>query len=137
MTCERGSITLWMVGLVMVVFAVGGIAIDLWRGLAVHRQVAAVADAAAVAAGSAVDEEAWRTDGALRLDPARVAERVEEAVAAQPAGVVDGYSVETAADGSAATISVSATVDLTLLGLLVDDRLAIGAEATASPVISP
>ena len=73
---ERGSITLWMLGMVMVVFTVGGLAIDLWRGLAAHRQVAGIVDSAAVAVGSAIDEDAWRAQGILVLDPDRVRRRV-------------------------------------------------------------
>ena len=133
---ERGSISLWMVGMVMVVFAVGGIAIDLWRGLASHRQVAAIVDAAAVAAGSGIDEEAWRLGGDLRLDPAHVEERVATAVAAQGSPSVS-VSVLTAGDGSSATVAGSAIVDLTLLGLIVDDGFEVSAVATAMPVLSP
>lgn len=133
---ERGSISLWMVGMVMVVFLVGGIAIDLWRGLAAHRQVASIVDAAAVAAGSGIDELAWRTTGDLRLDPAHVEQRVSVAVAAQAAPKV-AVSVVTAGDGLSATVSGWTTVDLTLLGLIATDALEVSATATAAPAVSP
>lgn len=133
---ERGSISLWMVGMVMIVFLVGGIAIDLWRGLASHRQVASIVDAAAIAAGSGIDEQAWRDDGTLRLEPGHVVERVTTAVAAQDAPTVS-VSVVTAADGSAATVSGSTTVELTLLGLIVSDGFEVSATATAVPALSP
>lgn len=136
MRSDAGSVTLWMVGLVMVVFAVGGISIDLWRALAAHRQVAAVVDAAAVAAGSGIDEEAWRTSGVLRLDPDLVEARVEEVVAAQSPEVVSDYAVVTAEDGSSATVRAITTIDLTLLDLLVDGPLTVDAEASVSPVVS-
>lgn len=134
---ERGSITLWMVGLVMVVFAVGGIALDLWRGLSAHRFVASTVDAAAVAAGSGIDEGRWRRDGSLILDPVQVAERVSAAVAAQTSGPVLDYSVVTAPDGSEATIEAGTTVNLTLLAVLVDGELEVSARATAEPTLSP
>ncbi|MFP3914155.1 MAG: pilus assembly protein TadG-related protein [Actinomycetota bacterium] len=137
MTSERGSITLWMVGLVMVVLAVGGIAVDLWRGLAAHRHVASVADAAAVAAGAAISEERWRSQGALVLDRRRVADAVAEAAAAQTGGPEVSYRVEVAPDGSTATIETAATVDLTLLGLLADAGLDVAATATAAPTLEP
>lgn len=133
---ERGSITLWMVGLVMVVFAVGGIALDLWRGLSAHRFVASTVDAAAVAAGSAIDEDRWRLDGILSLDPLRVEERVSAAVGAQAGGPELMYSVVTAPDGSEATITAVTTVDLTLLALLVEGELDVSARATAEPTLS-
>lgn len=133
---ERGSITLWMVGMVMVVFVVGGIAVDLWRGLAAHRQVAAVVDSAAIAAGSGIDEALWRDGGTLRLDPDHVAERVTVSVSAQDMeGIV--VSVSTAGDGSSATVTGSTTVDLTLLGIVVEGVFDVSATATASPTLSP
>ncbi|MGH8912308.1 MAG: pilus assembly protein TadG-related protein [Acidimicrobiia bacterium] len=133
---ERGSITLWMVGMVMVVFVVGGIAIDLWRGLAAHRQVAAVVDSAAVAAGSGIDEIAWRDQGLLRLDAGHVDERVAVSVSAQdPESIV--VAVVTAADGSSATVTGSTTVDLTLLAIVADGAFEVSATATASPILSP
>lgn len=136
MKSERGSITFWMVGMVMVVFLVGGIAIDLWRGLAAHRRVAAVVDAAAIAAGSGIDEEAWRSEGVLRLDSGRVNERVAMSVGAQAdAGVV--VTVETLADGASATVTGSTVVELTLLRLVVSEGFEVSARATASPALSP
>lgn len=137
MSGERGSITLWMVGLMMVVFAVGGIAVDLWRGLAAHRHVASVVDAAAVAGGSAIDEERWRFDGELVLDPLRVEQAVSATVSGQSDGLDLAYRVATAPDGAAATISARATVDLTLLALLVDRGLEVSAVATATPTLQP
>lgn len=133
---ERGSITLWMVGLVLVVFAVGGIALDLWRGLAAHRFVASTVDAAAVAAGSAIDEDRWRLDGTLALDPVLVQESVAVAVEAQTSGLTLELSVVTAPDGSEASIEAGTTVNLTLLGILVDGDLDVSARATAEPTLS-
>lgn len=132
---ERGSITLWMVGLVMVVFAVGGLAIDLWRGLAAHRQVAAVVDSAAIAAGSGIDEVAWRSSGELSLDPTRV-DQLVAAVGAQSEGAVM-LRVSVAADGSTASVEGATTVDLTLLGILTDGPLEITARAAVVPALSP
>ncbi|HSJ35310.1 MAG TPA: pilus assembly protein TadG-related protein [Acidimicrobiia bacterium] len=132
---ERGSITLWMVGLVMVVFAVGGLAIDLWRGLAAHRQVAAVVDSAAIAAGSGIDEPAWRTTGELSLDPARVGQLVAAVGAGSESAVTLRVSV--AGDGSTASVEGATTVDLTLLRILTDGPLEITARAAVVPVLSP
>lgn len=136
MNGERGSITLWMVGMVMVVFAVGGIAIDLWRGVAAHRNVASVVDGAAVAAGSGIDEERWRLGGVLILDSDRVRQQVAAArdVHDDPPVVLE---VVTAADGSEATVTGRTTVELTLLGLFTDGAIEISARATVSPLLSP
>jgi hypothetical protein len=133
---ERGSTTLWMIGLVLVVFLMGGIGLDLWRGLAAHRRVAAVVDAAAVAAGSGIDEAAWRSGGVLRLSDQAVRERVAAVVAAQsPAGIV--VDVAVAGNGSSATVSGVTTVELTLLRLVSSEPLRVEAAASAEPVLSP
>lgn len=137
MRSEQGSITLWMVGLVMIVLAVGGIAVDLWRGLAAHRQVAAAVDAAVIAAASGIDEDSWRIGGVLVLDPARVEERVAQVIAAQEMETPLTWSVATAGDGSEATVVASTTVELTLLRLLADGAIELSAQATAEPVVSP
>lgn len=129
--------TLWMVGLVMVVFLVGGIAIDLWRGLTAHRHLASVVDAAAVAAGSGIDEERWRMEGRLVLDPERVGERVAVAVASQPSSATVEMEVVTAADGGQATVTGRTAIDLTLLALVTEGDLVLSASATASPNLSP
>src|SRR5690606_5356333 len=85
MNGERGSVTLWMVGLVMVVLVVGGIAIDLWRGLIAYQHLSSLVDSVAVAAGSGIDESVWRLEGRLVLDPERVQSRVSEAITARRA----------------------------------------------------
>jgi hypothetical protein len=54
---ERGTITLWMLGCCLMLFAVGGISVDLWRSFSVRRSLAAAADAAALSGASAIDEE--------------------------------------------------------------------------------
>lgn len=134
---ERGSITLWMLGLVLVILLVGGIGVDLWRGLAAHRRVAAVVDAAAVAAGSGIDEELWRRAGELALDPDAVEARVAAAVAAQPDSSEVAVTVEVAPDGAGATVTGAAFVDLTLLRLVSTEVVRAEAVAVASPVLSP
>lgn len=134
---ERGSITLWMVGMMLVVLVVGGISVDLWRALSAHRSVAAVVDAAAIAAGSGIDESVWRLNGTLVLDAGLVAERVAAAVASQPGdGSVEVIAV-TASDGSSATVTGSTVVELTLLGLVVSEDVEVSASATARPAVSP
>ena len=50
---ESGTITLWMLGLCLMLFLLGGISLDLWRAFSERRSLAASADAAAVAGASA------------------------------------------------------------------------------------
>ncbi len=137
MSEERGSITLWMMGMMLVVLVVGGIAVDLWRALAVHRLVAAVVDSAAVAAGSGIDEGLWRSAGSLALDPGQVEERVARAVSAQDEADSIRILVLTADDGSSATVTGTARVELTLLKLVAPGGIDVSATATAGPQLSP
>lgn len=137
MSEERGSITLWMVGMMLVVLVVGGIAVDLWRALAVHRLVAAVVDSAAVAAGSGIDEDLWRSAGNLALDPGLVGEKVARVVSAQDEADSIRILVATAGDGSSATVTGTARVELTLLKLVAPGGIEVSATATAAPQLSP
>ena len=134
---ERGSVTLWMVGMMLVVLVVGGISIDLWRALSAHRAVAAVVDSAAVAAGSGIDELIWRNEGQLVLDSARVEDRVFGSIGSQEGTAFVAVAVATAPDGSEATVTGSTAVKLTLLGLVVGESIDISATATAQPALSP
>ena len=67
---ESGTITLWLLGVCLLLFALGGISLDLWRGFSARRSLATAADAAALAGASAIDEEAYRRSGVVQLDPA-------------------------------------------------------------------
>ncbi|MGB7859491.1 MAG: pilus assembly protein TadG-related protein, partial [Acidimicrobiia bacterium] len=53
---DRGSTTIWMLGLSLLLLLFGGLALDFWRGLAMQRELASVADSAALAAASGIDE---------------------------------------------------------------------------------
>ena len=46
-------------------------------------------------------------------------------------------AVTVAADGLSASVTGTTTVDLTLLGIIADGPLQIGARATVAPVLSP
>lgn len=129
---ERGSATLWLLGLSVSVLMLGGIAFDLWRGVAQRRELAALADAAAVAAASGVDVAAWRVQGRLVLDPAAAVWRARELIEARP----DGADLVTApvvvVSGDQVTVTLEGRLTYTFLGMLVDgDGLAVTASSTA------
>jgi hypothetical protein len=81
---ERGSTTLWTLGLALTLLMVGGISIDLWSALGAHRDLAGIADAAAVAASSGVDVEVFRAEGRVTLDPGLTRDLALRLIAAQP-----------------------------------------------------
>src|SRR3954454_10405660 len=80
---EFGTITLWLLGVCMLLFALGGISLDLWRGFSARRSLATAADAAALAGASAIDEEASRRSGVVQLDPALAEARARTHAARQ------------------------------------------------------
>jgi Flp pilus assembly protein TadG len=65
---EDGFFTIWTLGLCVMLLAIGGISLDLWRGFAERRELAAITDSAAVAAASQVDLAAFKEDGTSKLD---------------------------------------------------------------------
>ncbi|MGQ0824467.1 MAG: pilus assembly protein TadG-related protein [Actinomycetota bacterium] len=67
---ERGTVTLWMLGLGICVLFLGGLSLDLWRGVAARRELSAQADTAATAGANGLDEPALRA-GVVELDPDR------------------------------------------------------------------
>ena len=67
---NRGTITLWMLGLCLMTLFLGGVTFDLWRAFSERRAIAGAADAAAIAGANALDTDHFRSTGEVRLDPA-------------------------------------------------------------------
>lgn len=134
---ERGSVTLWILGLCLAILMLGGVALDLWWGVAVRRELAAVADAAAASAATAIDEAAWRSEGRLKIDPGRAWNQVLRLVAAHPSGeaLARPPAVAVAADGSAVTVAVEGWVEWGLLRLVApgEEGAVVRATAVAEP----
>ncbi len=130
---EGGTIVLWLLGLCMLLFALGGISLDLWRGFSARRSLAAAADAAALAGASAVDEDAYRARGVVRLDPSVAAARARAHLASQ----FDRSALRTVdvhADQDAVTVRVRGELRFTLLGVLdPSGDLPVQVTATATP----
>ncbi|MCP4236978.1 MAG: hypothetical protein GY770_25920 [Aestuariibacter sp.] len=53
---DEGWFTIWGLALVLVLFAVAGFSVDLWRAFDARRELAGHADAAAAAGASALNE---------------------------------------------------------------------------------
>lgn len=133
---DRGSVTIWVLGLSMLLLVFGGLALDYWRGLAVQRELAAVADSAAVAAAAGIDEEVYRSSGTIVLHPERSRDLAEAAVEWQNIEVV-GMTVDV--DPGSVSVTLIAEVQLGLLGVFVDqsEPLTVRASASAVPVLIP
>ncbi|MBW3576906.1 MAG: Tad domain-containing protein [Actinobacteria bacterium] len=114
---EGGSITLWMLGLCVVVLFLGGINLDLWRVFTARRDLAGWVDGAAVAGASAIDVDVYRATATARLDPAAAEERACRYLAthADPFPGCGGVR----ATASVIEVAASRQVDLTLMRILM------------------
>jgi uncharacterized membrane protein len=135
---DRGSVTIWMLGLTLLLLLFGGLALDFWRGLALQRELAAVADSAAIAGASGIDVDHYRETGGVRLDPESAQELASLSIAGQDAAV-RGVLISTLPGGESVTVIVEGVVELGLLGVFVDqsEPLLVRATATALPRFRP
>lgn len=133
---DDGSVTIWVLGLSILLLLFGGLALDYWRALAQQRELHSVADSAAIAAASGIDEEAYRSGAGVVLDPARARGLAEAAVAWQG---VDVLATEVDVAPASVTVTLTAAVELGLLGVFVDqsEPLTVRGTATAVPVLVP
>ena len=138
---ERGSVTLWLLGLSMCLMTLGAVSVDLWNLMAHRRELAAIADASARAAAGAVDEGAWRIEGDLRIDAPEARRRALAVVLShsEVAGSVDLDPGWIRIDPGSGSIRVSLTeqVPTALLGLAGRGVVTIGAASEAVAVVSP
>jgi hypothetical protein len=127
---ERGSITLWLIGLCLMLLALGGLAVDLGRGFSERRALHAAADSAALAGAGAIDEEEYRATGQVLLVPA-VAEQLARADLARQSDVRSLRDVDVRADRRHVEVEVRGEVELSLLRLFDDTPLSVRVRATA------
>jgi hypothetical protein len=133
---ERGTITFWLLGLCLMLFALGGISVDLWRSFSSRRALAAGADAAALAGASAIDEDRYRSSGTLVLLPA-LAERRARASLAGQLDTAALRAVDVDATERAVTVVVHGNVAFSLLGIFGRGDFDVEVAATAAPRRSP
>ena len=129
---ERGSVTLWLLGLCVMLLVLGGLAVDLGRGFSERRALHSAADAAALAGASAIDEDEYRASGRLVLLPALAEARARADLARQhDTRALRGVHVS--ADREHVQVVVVGEVDLSLLRLLSREPLAVRVRAAAVP----
>ncbi|MGH8914839.1 MAG: pilus assembly protein TadG-related protein [Acidimicrobiia bacterium] len=138
MRSDRGSVTLWTLGLSVLLLLFGGLAVDFWRALALQRELAAVADSAAVAAASGIDEDHYRLTGEVIIEPGRASDLGSTYVGSQDVDPV-GLSVVTSSDGQSVSVRIEDELKLGLMGVFVDqsEPLTVTAQAVAVPVLVP
>jgi Flp pilus assembly protein TadG len=127
-----GTVVLWLLGLCLLLFALGGISLDLWRAFSERRALAATADAAALAGASALDETRYRVADEVVLVPAQAEARARDSIDRQ-ADRRALRSFDVRADTETVTVVVHGSVGFTLLGLLSPGDFAVDVTATAAP----
>jgi uncharacterized membrane protein len=132
MNRERGTTTFWLLGLCLMLFALGGISVDLWRSFSSRRALAAGADAAALAGASAIDEERYRSTGSLVLLPALAERRARSSLSGQP-DTAALRTVDVRATEHSVTVVVRGNVSFSLLGLFGRGDFDLEVSATAAP----
>lgn len=130
---DAGQATILLLGALLIGLAFLGLAVDGARMFTTRRDLQNVADSAALAGASAIDEGAYRSSGGMvvRLDPAgaRVAaERVVSAARLPPSTRVDVRVVPDRVE-----VHLARPVDTTILRVVGLGAQQIGASARASP----
>lgn len=135
---ERGSVTLFGVGLVALLLFVGGFSLDLWRVYSERRALAEIADAAAAAGANGLDADAYRDGSDVRLDPARAETLAWQNLAGQADDASLSGAPSVAATPGGITVILSGEVELTLLGAFGDDGpFVFTVVAESGPIPSP
>jgi hypothetical protein len=133
---ERGSITIWLLGLAVLLLFVGGLSLDLWRAATARQLLANAADAAAIAGSTALDTARFRDTGEIVLDPALAGQRVGDSLAHQGAlPLVAPPAVEVAPDPPQVEVVLTGEVRLTLLHVLLPNQppLTLRVRAVSAP----
>ena len=132
LTTEGGQVTVLVVGLSLVAFAVAGIAIDGTRAFLARRTLQNAADSSALAGASEIDRRAYYASGGrvVALQPAAARD-----VAAQwlsKRGLAARATI--ASDESGVVVRLSDEVDTGFLGLVGMRYIPVAAEAAAEPL---
>ncbi len=134
---DRGSAPIWFLGLALSVLMVGALSAELWRVLGERQDLAGLADSAAIAAASAIDLEAYRSTGELRLDPGEAADRALAVLSESSGGGRLSAAPVIQLDPARLSVSVELVreVPFGLIRLLSlgDDRFEVTATALAYP----
>jgi len=134
---ESGFVTVWILGLCVMLLFLGGMSLDLWRAFSERRAIAEMADAAATAGASGIDEQTYRTSGQVVLDPGRAEQLARDNLATQSdTRSFTGADVE--ATTRQVTVRAHGLVHFTLLRVFMADRpFEVSVTAVAEPRASP
>lgn len=134
---EEGTITLWVLGLAVAVLFLGGLALDLWRVFEVRQQLAVMADSAAVAGATHIDEELFRSTGTVAVEPDTSTDAALASLANQEQHHRVTAAPLIAVAGATVSVSLTGEVNFTFLRLFLHDEFTVSVVATAAAVTAP
>jgi hypothetical protein len=127
-------ITLWILGVTLIVMFVGWFSVSMWTGSGERRQLAAAADQAAQAGATALDVAAFRASGIRQLDPGMARQRALANLAEQG---IDDLLTDYRVTASTAQVVVvlDGEVDIGLLRIfdVNDDPIRVHVTAVGYP----
>ena len=138
---ERGSAPVWFIGLSLCVLMVGALSAELWRAIGERQELVAMADAAAIAAASAIDLDHYRSTGEAVIDREEAPVRALQVIAGSSGGadLSTSPSVVIAGDGSSVTVELTREVPFGLIRILAldDQGFSVTGVAIAFPYSPP
>lgn len=129
---DRGAVVLWSLGLLLMLFFAGGLALDLWRVLSRHGTLGGIAYKSAVAgAAQVVESDLYRNR--VVLDPDLAEETARRFAEDQPDW--DGsMNLAPQASESEIVVEITETVPLTLMRMFAPaGGITVTVTARASP----
>lgn len=132
LTHDDGTMVLWLLATLLLLFCLGGLGVDLWNAFSQRRAVAGAVDAAVIAGASGIDEAHLRNTGVVRLDPVD-ARRLARASLARHAPL-ETARVSISRDRTSIHVSAAKRVRLTILPMFIATReMRVTAAAMARP----
>jgi Flp pilus assembly protein TadG len=131
MRSEGGFVTIWVLGLCVVVLVLGGLVVDGWRVLETRRALVSAADAAAAAGADGLDEDALR-HGVVWLEPVR-AETLAETSLREERSIADDALVAVSASDQEVVVVLRERVPFGL-GRFVVGSLDVSVSSRARPL---
>ncbi len=128
---ETGQVAVLVLGLALVAFAVGGVAIDGTRAFIFRRSLQNIADASVLAAAGELDRSTYYASGGRRIQLDVDAARRRASQLLQSRGFVAEARVAVEASGVA--VVLRGDIPTTFLGVVGVTRIPVAVEARAEP----
>lgn len=127
LACEQGSVLITGLLLSLALIMVIGFAVDVGHAFLVKRQLASIADDAALSGSQAIDTQALH-EGRLQLNPRQADSEAQHTITAN-----HSVTGQVSATTGSVTVTVTRHVPTILLGIVGLHTLTINAHATAAP----